>query len=174
MAETDDVDGHPDEQRRRYRELLEELRTVFPGAQVLFAFLLTVPFSARFDELDAVGTQIFALALVSVGLATVVLLAPAAYNRLTPRHDRGPRIKLGVRVAVVGMMPLAVAVGSSVFVVGRLVFQTNSVPPSGDLSQPRSVPSSRPSSGEQRSSCGSSFRSRDATADSVGCAVVCV
>lgn len=138
MVEPRDADGDADEQRQRYRELLEELRTVIPGVQVLFAFLLTVPFSARFDKLDELGTQMFGVALVSVGLATVVLLTPAAYHRLTPRHDRGRRIKLGVRVAIIGMMLLAVAVGSSIFVVGRFVFETNSATPA-DLFSPTTI-----------------------------------
>ena len=120
-AESSD-DG--EEQRERYRELLEELRTVIPGVQVLFAFLLTVPFSSRFPMLDPLGVNVFAVALVTVGLATVTLLTPAAYHRLTPRHARQQRIKLGVRVTLAGMALLAVAIASSVFVVGRLVFET--------------------------------------------------
>ncbi len=113
-----------DEQRERYRELLEELRTIIPGVQVLFAFLLTVPFSTRFTALDDLGVYVFSVALTTVGLATVTLLTPAAYHRIAPRHDRSQRIKLGVRVTVAGMALLAVAIGSSVFVVGRLIFTT--------------------------------------------------
>lgn len=121
-----------DEERERYQELLSELRTVIPGVQVLFAFLLTVPFSSRFDALDALGTRVFALSLVTVALATVVLMTPAMYHRLTPRHDREQRIKLGVRVTIAGMTLLAVAIGTSVFVVGRLIFQVNPAAVIGD------------------------------------------
>ncbi len=127
---TEDVE----EERERYRELLEELRTVIPGVQVLFAFLLTVPFSSRFDALDATSTQVFAVSLASVGLATVVLMTPTMYHRLTPRHDRARRIKLGVRVTIAGMALLAVAIGASVFVVGKLIFEVNTAAPAGDLS----------------------------------------
>jgi hypothetical protein len=113
-----------DEQRERYRELLEELRTIIPGVQVLFAFLLTVPFSARFTALDDLGVHVFAVALSTIGLATVTLLTPAAYHRIAARHDRTQRIKLGVRVTIAGMALLSVAIGASVFVVGRLIFTT--------------------------------------------------
>ena len=127
---TDEVE----EERDRYRELLEELRTVIPGVQVLFAFLLTVPFSSRFDALDSTSTQVFAVSLASVALATVVLMTPTMYHRLTPRHDRGRRIKLGVRVTIAGMALLAVAIGASVFVVGKLIFEVNSAVPAEDVS----------------------------------------
>ena len=63
------ADGrHRDEDvsRERYRELLEELRTIIPGAQVLLGFLLTVPFAGRFTEVDDLGEAVFLVALVAV------------------------------------------------------------------------------------------------------------
>ena len=131
-----DERGEVQEERERYRELLEELRTIIPGVQVLFAFLLTVPFSSRFEELDVIGVQVFSVSLITVGLAAVVLMTPAAYHRLTPRHDRAQRIKLGVRVTVVGMALLSIAVGSAIFVVGRLIFTTETVIPPADTVPP--------------------------------------
>ena len=127
-------DENEDEQRQRYRELLEELRTVIPGVQVLFAFLLTVPFSSRFPELDEFGVQMFAVALIAVGLAAVVLMTPTTYHRLTPRHARHQRIRLGVRVAISGMVLLGVAIGAAVFVVARLLFVTDRPAPAGTFS----------------------------------------
>jgi archaellum biogenesis protein FlaJ (TadC family) len=121
-------DAKDDEDRERYRELLEELRTIIPGVQVLFAFLLTVPFSSRFADLDDVGARVFSLALVTVGLAAVVFLTPAAYHRISPHDDRRHRLRLGVRSTVAGMALLAVSVGAAVFVVMRLIFETRSLP----------------------------------------------
>lgn len=118
------AEQHEDDLRERYRELLEELRTIIPGVQVLFAFLLTVPFSARFTALDALGVHVFAAAITTVGLATVTLLTPAAYHRIASRRDRRQRLVLGVRVTVAGMVLLAISIACSVFVVGRLVFTT--------------------------------------------------
>lgn len=112
------------ELRERYRELLEELRTIIPGVQVLFAFLLTVPFSSRFTALDEFGIYVFAVALATVGLAAVTLLTPAAYHRVAPRKDRRQRFRLAVQLTIVGMSLLAVSIACSVFVVGRLIFKT--------------------------------------------------
>jgi len=117
-----------EEERERYRELLEELRTIIPGVQVLFGFLLAVPFSNRFADLDDVGVRVFALALVTVGLAAVVLLTPAAFHRIAPSDNRTERLRLGVRSAVAGMVLLAVSIGAAVFVVSRLIFQVESLP----------------------------------------------
>jgi O-antigen/teichoic acid export membrane protein len=121
-------DDEDDEDRERYRELLEELRTIIHGVQVLFAFLLTVPFASRFPELDEVGVGIFAVSLVTVGIAAVVFLTPAAYHRMAAHDDRRERLRLGIRSTVAGMALLAVSVGAAVFVVTRLIFRTTSAP----------------------------------------------
>lgn len=108
--------------RSRYRELLEELRTILPGVQVLFAFLLTVPFSRRFAELDAFGERLWGVALLGAALATVLFLAPASFHRVAPRQDRADRLRTGVRFTVAGMLVLAVTILSAVLTVMRLVF----------------------------------------------------
>ena len=64
------------ELRDRYYGLLQELRVVLPGVQVLVAFLLTAPFSARFADLDDVGVAAYLVALVSAVLATICRVAP--------------------------------------------------------------------------------------------------
>lgn len=113
--------GH-DAERERYRELLEELRTLLPGVQVLFAFLLIAPFSARFEQLDPVGRDGHAIAMVSAALATVLFLAPTSYHRVAPLQDRDRRMRLGVRLTVAGMAAVAVSIAASVFVVSRFVY----------------------------------------------------
>lgn len=125
MAEDVSTDEMSVEQQRdRYRELLEELRTVLPGVQVLFAFLLTAPFSQRFAELDAVGRDWFAVAIVSAGVSTVMFLSPTSYHRIAPRADRYRRLRLAVRFQMLGMAALAVAMSSALFVVGRHIYGT--------------------------------------------------
>ncbi|MDP9402550.1 MAG: DUF6328 family protein [Actinomycetota bacterium] len=115
---------HEEEQRERYQELLQETRTVIPGVQVLFAFLLAVPFSERFKELDDLGRNVFGTALLGVALATIVLLTPAAYHRVGPRQDRRERLRISVRLTVLGMLLLALSVAAAVFVVVRFVFDS--------------------------------------------------
>jgi hypothetical protein len=94
-----------EELRERYQELLEEVRVVLPGVQVLFAFLLTSPFSSRFPELDAVGERAYAVALVATAASTIILVAPTAYHRIAPRKDRRTRLQTAVRLVVVGLPP---------------------------------------------------------------------
>src|ERR1700712_1779293 len=67
---------------RNLLELLQELRVVQTGVQVLFAFLLTVPFSARFDEITDVQRGAYFAALVSSAAASILLIAPTAIHRI--------------------------------------------------------------------------------------------
>lgn len=113
--------AEPDD-RQRYRELLEELRTILPGVQVLFAFLLIAPFSQRFSELDEFGLDLYGAALVGTALAMVLFLAPASYHRIAPRRPREARIRTAVRLMKVGMMLLATSVALAVFTVMRFIF----------------------------------------------------
>lgn len=110
------------EQRLRYRELLEELRTIIPGVQVLLAFLLTVPFAARFDKVDFIGKVIFTVSLTAVAIATILFLAPAAYHRLAGRHDRTGRLKFGITTTLTGLFFLALSTCCALFVVIRFLF----------------------------------------------------
>lgn len=121
MDDRPEVPGDP-ETRERYRELLEELRTILPGVQVLFAFLLTAPFSARFTELDEFGRDLYTAGLVGTALAMVVFLTPASYHRIAPRRDRAARLRTAIRLTVAGMLVLAVSVTTVVFTVVRFIF----------------------------------------------------
>ena len=72
---------------RNISELLGELRIALPGAQVLFAFLLTVPFSARFGRATSFQQDIYFVSLLLAALSTVMLIAPTAYHRMIFRLD---------------------------------------------------------------------------------------
>lgn len=124
MARAQPLSDDDAEGRERFRELLEELRTVLPGVQVLFAFLLTAPFSQRFAQLDSVGRDGYAIALVSAALSTVLFVTPAVYHRLAPRTDRAHRLRVAVRLAVAGVLALLVAMSAALFVVTRFIYGT--------------------------------------------------
>ena len=84
--ETDDRDGaSPDESTkervdRELIELLNDARVALPGVQVLFAFLLVVPFNQRFVELTTAERWVYYAALLSTAVATVLLIAPSSYH----------------------------------------------------------------------------------------------
>ena len=113
-----------EEQRERYQELLGELRTILPGVQVLFAFLLTVPFASRFEQVDDLGKKVFAFAILGAACSTVMFLTPAAFHRMAPKRDRADRLRVGVALVVLGMALLAASTAAAVFVVVRFVFDS--------------------------------------------------
>lgn len=119
-----DRDADVDEERDRYRELLEEFRTIIPGVQVLFAFLLTAPFSGRFTELDAVGRALFVVSLVTAALSIVAFLTPAAYHRLTRRSLRRDRLQVAIVMALVGLVLVATSIITVAVVVIRFIYST--------------------------------------------------
>ncbi len=102
---------------RELIELLNELRVALPGVQVLFAFLLVAPFSSKF-EVDRVEKASYLVALLAAVLGTILLIAPSAYHRLRWRERNKERmLHASNRFAIAGLVALAVAMTSSVFLV---------------------------------------------------------
>jgi tellurite resistance protein TehA-like permease len=118
-----ELDDHRDrdELRDRYYGLLQELRVVLPGVQVLMAFLLTAPFSSRFDDLDDLGVSLYLVALVSSTAATICCIAPTVYHRAGARTSRSSRLSWAIRLTRMGFVLLAIALMSSVVCVSRFV-----------------------------------------------------
>src|SRR5690606_37898838 len=117
-----DDDRDKEELRQRYYGLMQELRVILPGVQVLVGFLLTVPFAQRFPELDGVGTTLFGVALLSAMLSVVAFVAPTALHRVGDRTARAHRLEVSIRLTRLGLALLALALVSSLVVVSRLVF----------------------------------------------------
>jgi predicted membrane channel-forming protein YqfA (hemolysin III family) len=108
---------------RELIELLNELRVALPGVQVLFAFLLAVPFTQRFGRVTDLQEGAFFVSLFATTIGTVLLIAPSAYHRLRWRqHDKEQLLQTSNRLAIAGMICLAVAMTSAVFLVTDLVF----------------------------------------------------
>ena len=114
------------EQERRDRELIEllnELRVALPGVQVLFAFLLIVPFSQGFPNLGALGRQIYFVAFIATAISTVLLIAPSSFHRIRWRqHDKERMLVISNYLTIAGLAALAVAITSAVFVITDFVF----------------------------------------------------
>src|ERR687895_2745655 len=108
---------------RELIELLQELRIILPGVQVLFAFLLTVPFAARFTELTAVQRYVFFGTLLCTAAATALLIAPSAHHRLLFRQGtREYRLRTGNVLTILGLAFLVPAMVGVVYVITDLMF----------------------------------------------------
>ena len=104
-------------------ELLQELRIVLPGVQILFAFLLTVPFNQRFTQLDAAQRDVFFVTLLCTAAATALLIAPSAHHRLLWRQGvRERRLRLGNALTIAGLSFLVPAIVGVMFVITGLIF----------------------------------------------------
>ena len=123
-----ELNDHTDRKvlRQRYYGLLQELRVVLPGVQVLVGFLLTVPFAQRFPELDELGRVAYGVSLISSLVSVICLLAPTVYHRVASRTERTARLRWGIRMTVVGLVLLAIALVSGLWCVSRLVFGATS------------------------------------------------
>ena len=71
---------------RNLEQLMTELRVAMPGVQILFAFLLSVPFTQRFGDVTSFQRDVYLVSLVAAGVATGFLIAPTAYHRMTFRR----------------------------------------------------------------------------------------
>lgn len=116
-------ESKPERLDRELGELLQELRVILPGVQVLFAFLLTVPFSARFADLTSSERGLFLAALLCAALASVLLISPTAFHRILFRErDKEWMILTTNRLAVAGTIFLAIAMTVALFLVAEVLY----------------------------------------------------
>ena len=109
---------------RELIELLNELRVALPGVQVLFAFLLAVPFSQRFGQVTDVQKDAYMAALLCTLAGSVFLMAPTAHHRIRFRDpDKEALLKLANAFAIVGTVFLALGMTAVVFLVTDLLFK---------------------------------------------------
>jgi hypothetical protein len=119
----DDRDREERKRDRQMIELLNELRIALPGVQILFAFLLTVPFTMRFGRLNVFQRDVFYVTLIATALSTACLIAPSAAHRL--RFHQGERtwiVESANELMIAGLALLAVALGGSVLLITDLMF----------------------------------------------------
>jgi hypothetical protein len=115
---------HEERVNRELIELLNELRVALPGVQVLFAFLLAVPFSQRFAQTTELQRDAFMVALLSTLAGSVFLIAPSAYHRIRFRdRDKEALLRISNVFAIVGLVFLAIGMTSVVFLVTDLIFK---------------------------------------------------
>jgi hypothetical protein len=107
---------------REVIELLNELRVTLPGVQVLFAFLLVVPFQQGFGALSDLQRGVYLFALLATTVSTILLMTPASYHRLRFRAgDKLRMLFISNRLVIAGMACLALAITASVYLIAELM-----------------------------------------------------
>jgi hypothetical protein len=119
-AEKRHVDHETEKQRwdRNFADLLQELRVAQTGIQILFAFLLTLPFSNGFPRTTQFQKDIYLISLLSAAAATAMIIAPVAFHRALFRQGRKPElVRYAHRMATGGLAFLLIAMVSAVLLI---------------------------------------------------------
>ncbi|HEV7616344.1 MAG TPA: DUF6328 family protein [Solirubrobacterales bacterium] len=110
---------------RNLGELLQELRVALPGVQVLFAFLLAVPFQQNFTKISEFEKKVYFATLLLTALSAALLIAPSAYHRLTFRYQQKHRLVfISNRLAIAGLATLALAMTCAIMLITDVLFGT--------------------------------------------------
>jgi hypothetical protein len=113
---------------RNLQELLGELRVALPGVQVLFAFLLVVPFNQRFADITKFQRTTYFVTLLLATAASACLIAPTAHHRIEFRAKDKKRIVFGAtRLSIVGLVLLAAAMTGAVTLITDFLYQSTTV-----------------------------------------------
>lgn len=121
------VDGAQESNKQRVdrelTELLSELRVALPGAQLLFTFLLTVPFTERFAHVSQTYKNVFFATFCTTAISTIFFIAPSAHHRLSFRAKDKERLLFRANaMAIVGLAFLALSMaGVAFFVTGLAI-----------------------------------------------------
>jgi hypothetical protein len=130
----DDRRLHPDSGRdeteeerldRNLGELLQELRVALPGVQVLFAFLLAVPFQKGFEEVTEFQKIVYFATLILTAISAAMLISPTAYHRITFRYQQKRRlVYYANRFSIIGLALLALAMSGAILLITDVLFST--------------------------------------------------
>jgi phosphatidylserine synthase len=123
--ETPTSAGETEKERvdRELIEFLNEVRVVLPGVQVLFAFLLTLPFASTFDQIDGAERVAYIVAFFATAFSAVLMITPSSFHRLRFRKgDKEEILRTSNRLVLAGIVSLGVAMVAVVWLVAELVF----------------------------------------------------
>ena len=125
---SEDVETEPERLNRELDQLLQELRVAMPGVQVLFAFLLAVPFQQRFVDVTEFQKDVYFGTLLAACAASALFVAPTAYHRLMFRgRDKARLVAMSSKLALAGLVCLAIAMNGAVLLVTDVLFGTTTV-----------------------------------------------
>ncbi len=121
-----DRDETPDERfDRNWNELLLELRVAQTGVQILFAFLLTLPFNARFDTITDAQRATYIVTIIFTALASLCLIAPVSHHRILFRRGRKKElVDASSSLAGIGLVFLWLSIVGAVFLIFEVVVGT--------------------------------------------------
>ncbi|MFN0089996.1 MAG: DUF6328 family protein [Acidimicrobiales bacterium] len=110
---------------REHEQLFQELRAIIPGAEVLFAFMLTVAFSERFEGLTSTQRNVYYGTLMCAGAALILLLAPSAFHRLRFRQgDKEAMMRAANTEVIIALGFIALSVSGVLFLITDVLFST--------------------------------------------------
>ncbi|MFG1800965.1 DUF6328 family protein [Micromonospora carbonacea] len=108
--------------QRNFADLLQELRVAQTGVQILFAFLLTLPFSNGFTRTSDFQKDVYIVALLSAAAATAMIISPVAFHRALFRQGRKPElVRFAHRMASGGLGFMLVSMVSAVLLITDFV-----------------------------------------------------
>jgi hypothetical protein len=108
---------------RNLTELLQELRVLTTGVQIMFAFLLTVPFTMRFSQVTRGERDLYLVVLLTAAAAAGLFIAPTAMHRLVFRlGDKPHLVKVANRLAIAGIACLTVAMTGILALISGFLF----------------------------------------------------
>jgi len=108
---------------RNLIELMQEVRVAQTGVQVLFGFLLMVPFTTGFESLSLFGRVVYYATLVMAGAAAMLLIAPTSHHRILFRcGDKERLVAVANRYAIAGLVAVAFAMVGAVLLISSVVF----------------------------------------------------
>jgi Sec-independent protein secretion pathway component TatC len=128
VDETKHLKPQEDDKARVDRELIEllnELRVALPGVQILFAFLLILPFQQGWDQISDIERHVYFAALAASATASALLIAPSVYHRLNfRRHNKEQMLFDSNRILIAGSAFVAIGIACAIFLVADVVYGT--------------------------------------------------
>jgi hypothetical protein len=127
MSEQAERRGETEDERRdrNLRDLMQELRVAFPGVQILFAFLLVVPFQSGWPGVTDVQRHIYYVTLLLTAASSICFIAPTARHRIRFRsQDLEWVVRSSNRLMVAGLAFLAAAIAAALLLISMVVFDT--------------------------------------------------
>jgi Family of unknown function (DUF6328) len=132
--EADSGESADERQNRQLTELLNELRVALPGVQMLFGFLLAVPFSQRFSAISSNQRLLYYIAFISAAAASVCFIAPTSFHRIVwQRGRKAVLLRVSNALAIAGTVCLAAAITAVVLFITSYLYGSSRAALAGGL-----------------------------------------